>query len=780
VAGTLGLSQPVHRVLARDDLLRLAEDAQHAVGIVRESERLARKVTADADLFAVALEYHLGRAGQSPRFAIKIQALDYAATIVRFCDVLGLPLDAAPDATVLHERALRTVSGTGQIGAGPMSGRDMTLEVLLTYRAIRNYRLTGDYDAAIKLAARPPRALFATGGQPIYGDYQYETGASLLMRGLSGQVNRALAEAGEEYWATTEGGDMTRHRRDLILALAAAQQGGGGTAVRYLHAARDHLAHTRRQQEPGVQDLSVTLALAEQLARREQLAPGKRAQARADEAVALASEALTIADGIRSRWKVIARARTPLAIVFRRVYGDIALLAAGLPGHAAAELGFRVALSAKQTGFATRMREGSLIGSNRVLRLIERIVAAEDRRPTIATGPSTQQAELDVLWEELKDTLSPLLADTVLPSPANAAEVRERIGPRHALDFVALPDTSSRDAVRRPGTFRHDLNWFHTYIEPGGTIRFERFTPGPHFLSFFAESREEPAWLDRLTDSGDDGPDWLGLARELLPRRLLSRLRASTPETPVELLISAHSVLSLMPWPALKIDADGTRLIERAIVAQVPVFTCLSDEPQVPTVTGAAVVRLVAGVGETRLNVDRERAAWQLPAGPGGVPLSRCVIGPDPSPAALDGTLAGELCDHAGEYGFAHVASHGGGFGLDQELNLPERLTAAEALTMHWPESVLMASCHVGRLFNVEDDEPLSFVMALLTGGSRCVAAAIDQVPDLSTGRLAADMVTMIRAGGTRLDVALRQAQLQRLGWGWPEATWALFSAYVR
>jgi hypothetical protein len=763
-------------VLARDDLLRLAEDTQQAVGIVRESERLARKVTADADLFSIALEYHLDRARHSPRFAIQIQALDYAATILRFCDVLGIPLGAAPDPTALHEQALRTVTGTGEIGIGAMSGRDMTLQVLLTYRAIRNYRLTGDYEAATKLAARPPRDLFAAGGQPLYGDYQYETGASLLMRGLPGQVKRALAEAGEEYWSTTEGGDLTRHRRDFILALGAAQQDDDGAALHHLHATRDHLAQTRRQQEQGVQDLSVTLALAEQLAQGDQLAPGEQAQARAGQAVVLASEALTIADGIRSRWKVIARARTPLAIVFRRIYGDIALLAAGLPGPAAAELGFRVALSAKQTGFATRMREGSLIESNRVLRLIERIVAAEDRRPAIAAaGADAQEAELTALWEELKDILSPLLADTVLPTPANPGEVRERIGQRHALDFVALPDTFSRDAVRQPDTFSRDLNWFHTYIEPGGTIRFERFTPGQHFLSFFAGSVEKPAWLDRLADSDDDGPDWLALARELLPRRLLSQLRARTPETPVELLISAHSVLSLMPWPALKIDAEGTRLIERAVVAQVPVFTCLSDEPQVPAVTGTAVVRLVAGAG---LNVDRERAAWQLPERPGGVPLSRCAIGPDTAPAEVGGTLAQALRGDAGTDGFAHVASHGSGFGLDQKLSLPEPLTAAEALTMHWPESVLMASCRVGRLFNTEDDEPLSFVMALLTGGSRCVAAAIDDIGDWSSGRLAAEIVAMIRDRDTRLDVALRRAQLDRLRW--PEATWALFSAYVR
>lgn len=774
MAATPPVSIPVHRVLARDDLLLLAEDAQQAVGIVRESERLARDVRKGADLFAVALEYHMGQAREPAKPAVRIQALDYAATLIRFCRLLGIPLGAGDDPAFLHELALETVSSTGKIGFGAMTGWDLTLEVLLTYRAVRNYRLAGDYQKAIDLARQRPDDLFGSGGQPLFGNFQYETGASLLMRGQPGQVKRALGEAGESYWNTTAGGRMTRHRLDFVLGLAAAEQGMDDDALSRLSAARGHLREARPEQEkPGVQDLSVMLALAEQLAR------GEPTRARVHEAVALGCEALTVAEGIRSRWKVIARARTPLAIVFRRIYGDIALLASQLPGRAASELGFRVALSAKQTGFATRMREGSLIESNEVLSLIEAIVQAEDRRPTLATtDAAVQQAELDALWDELKGTVSPMLADTVLPPPADVTELLEWLGARHALDFAALPDTFCREANGQAGTSNRDLHWFRTLIEPHGSIRFESFQPGPNFASFFAESGDKLRWLDRLGDTTEEeGPDWHGLACELLPERLMEELAVRTQNNPIELLISAHSTLSLMPWAALKINAAGARLIERAIVAQVPVFTCLS-EPHVPAVTGSAVVRLVSGPQEGGPNVDRERKAWELADCPDGIPLSRCIVGPDPAPAELGGSLVQALRDHAAEYGLAHIACHGSGLGLDQQLSLPERLTAAEALTIRWPESVLMASCHVGRLFNEEDDEPLSFVMALLTGGSRCVAAAIDAVPDSSTGRLAADMVAMMRAGDTRLDMALRQAQLARLDW--PEVAWALFSAYVR
>src|SRR6202042_1000905 len=71
VATSLPVSAPVRRVLARDDLLVLAEDAQQAVGIVREKDGLARRIHNTSDLFAVALGHHLDRAENAPGFAIR-------------------------------------------------------------------------------------------------------------------------------------------------------------------------------------------------------------------------------------------------------------------------------------------------------------------------------------------------------------------------------------------------------------------------------------------------------------------------------------------------------------------------------------------------------------------------------------------------------------------------------------------------------------------------------------------------------------------------------------
>src|SRR5262249_11349303 len=153
--------------------------------------------------------------------------------------------------------------------------------------------------------------------------------------------------------------------------------------------------------------------------------------------VRLGMRALAIADRVRGRWRVIARSRAPLAVVFQRVYGDIALLAARLPGPGAAELGLRVALSAKQTGFAARIRAGRTLMNPLAGGLLDEIVAIEDQPADALVGNEETQAErLRQLRFDLKEAVSPMLADTVLPPPTKLADLIEVIGTRHALDYL--------------------------------------------------------------------------------------------------------------------------------------------------------------------------------------------------------------------------------------------------------------------------------------------------------------------------------------------------------
>jgi hypothetical protein len=755
----------VRRILARDDLLLLARDAEEAVGIVREREGLARSVTSELNLFLVALRHHQGLVQSSDSWAIRSQALAYAGAIIRFCRVAGIELDGshALEPEHLYDQARRELSVHGHAADGEPAAKDLTLDVLVTYQAIRDLRLAGKHDRARELAAQPDTYFFGSGAEPYRGHYQYEMGASLIMEGQAAQVWAALGETEQRYWRSTRAAEFsTRHRFDYIIGIAALAQGDATGAAARLADARNHLSRTRSQDYHDVQELSVTLALAECVA-------ANPAQESVRRAVELAGDALTVAERIRSRWRVVARSRTPLSVTFRRVYGDIALLAARMPGAEAAKLGLRAGLSAKQTGFASRMREGSRLMSDHLSGLIEDIVRVEERSeqgPTV--GGTTREAELASLHKQLEDAVSPMLADTVLPAPTDVTRIIETVGDRYAIDFVELPDTLSAANT-----------WFRTLIEPGGLVSFERFEPKETFEEFFFDRGEQTKWLDRLPETMyGSGPDWLRLAVEILPVRLFERARRAGRGEPIELIISAHSRLSLLPWAALTIDDAGTRLVERAVIVQSPVLTCLSYQ-QIPPVSGSALVRLVSSI-EGGVTIRQESMAWDMDVSAQGRVLSRCDVTSDTSYVNLTGSFRDALADPATGWQFVHIASHGGGIGLEQYLLLPERLTAAAALTLPWPESVLMASCHVGRLVNPEDAEPLSFVMALLTGGSRCVVAGIDEIPDTSTGRLAAGIIDQVRAGnGTvRLDVALRQAQLTRLGGA--VHTWALLNAYAR
>jgi hypothetical protein len=139
--------------------------------------------------------------------------------------------------------------------------------------------------------------------------------------------------------------------------------------------------------------------------------------------------------------------------------------------------------------------------------------------------------------------------------------------------------------------------------------------------------------------------------------------------------------------------------------------------------------------------------------------------------------MVSALDDRHGEYGFVHVAAHGSGIGLAQEIMLPERLTAGHALGVRWPASVLLATCHVGKVDNIREAEPLGFPIALLASGAQCVVAGIQAISDEGTGMIASVMVGSLRPG-KRLDLVLRDAQLTLLNRDVYD--WGLLSAFVR
>ena len=782
----LGPSEAVRRALARDDLIMMAADADKAVGIVRQREALARKSRDEKSLFSVALEHYLKVAENDDEPAIRAQAWKHAGVIVRFGHLVGIPVSMPAGksyaAEELHEKSLRALDDE-EPGADAV---DLTLHTFHRYRAARDLRLAGRIDAALKLSLVTDDALNGSGAEPHMAHLMYEVGAAFIGRGQARQVEKALREKDAYFTRTRAAGYSTRYRFDFVRAIAGWESGDEGTAERMRTAlkrarrSRDNrvVGHAE-QPEPdsGLALLSVELTTAEYLA-----VHGRSDQDRR-EAIALARSALRIADEVRGRWRVIARSRAPLAVVFQRIYGDIALLAAGLDGDKAAKLGLRVALSAKQTGFAARMRAGHTLMSPEVARIIKDIIEVEAGPRTSMPIEHDADKKLDRLRFELEEAVSPMLADTVLPPPTRLRTLTDVIGSRYALDYLQLRDSLDTTYL------------FRSLIRPEGRFCFERFSPSEYYARFFTHAGEDGSLAtmldralattldaDRDLDSESsrrggvlDVPgtfDWRVLAEEVLPDGLRADLAAAERTRPIELVISAHSWLSLVPWPALRIGTS--RLVERAIITQTPALTCL-HHAHPPRVSGRALVRLVGTDGDTAgVDVSAERVAWGMPAGNASVPFSACDVDSDQPPEPLR-----RLDDAIARWGFVHFAAHGAGRGLTQNLQFPEEeLSFRHALTLRWPGSVLMASCHVGLVLNVTEAEPLNLVMGLLSGGARCVVAGIASVGDRGTGEAASRIVRAIRTQPQSLDVALRDAQLAAIEE--PERQWALLAAYTQ
>ena len=773
------VSEPVRRVLARDALLILATDADIAVGIVRDREAL------ENSLFEVALEHHLaiGESDEGP--AERAMAWRHAGVIVRFCALVGNPVrNLKYTAEQLHAKSLDALKDPADPEAEPRNPAGYAFNL---YRAARDLRLHRDFDAAQHLSAIAKGALNGSGAEPHTLHLLFELAATHVSLGQAADVDDLLREW-DHLWTTRAAGYSTRYRCDFIAALARWEQDGADSRVlNAFDAALDRVGEEPVPEEIGPESPRLDRgleALSVVLAKAECLASGHPSEAESAEAIRLGARALDLADKVRARWGIVARSRTPLSIVFHRVYGDIALLAAGVPGQEAAELGLRVALSAKQTGFAARMRAGrhTLLNTT-VVGIIEDIIRIErGRRSTFAGDAVQDQLLLDDLRQQLQQTVSRMLADTVLPLPRALAELTAVIGSRWALDYVELT-----------GSLATTAHLFRTLIEPAGRITFEEFTPDPFYRDFFEAAREDPDWpwrlprafgleaesrdftKDNLKTAAAVGFDWRELATSVLPAALLDRVADGDP---IELLVSAHSWLSLVPWAALQTDSRRTRLIQRAVITQTPVFTCLQHE-QPPKVRGRALIRLV-GENEHGVGVSREKVAWGLPPGSDGQLLSECAVpGEEAEPTLCSGGLTAALKD--GNPGsFLHIASHGSGQGLDQTLEIPgERISFGQALGLKWPPSVLMASCHVGQVINTGEAEPLNMVMAVLTGGARCVVAGIATVGDLGTGLVASRIVTAIRKTPVSLAVALRDAQLAAIGSA-DELQWALLAAYTQ
>ncbi|MEV0544345.1 CHAT domain-containing protein [Nocardia salmonicida] len=759
-----GLPEAVRRVVQRNDVMMLAAEAEVALGIVQTGHMKRREFRHHAELFSAAVQQYCDAVDGAPGpegLTVRLKAWDKAGVIVRLCSLLHIDLETPPDVDVggFHRRVVADLEENRRSHAGRLIDRDHFNGLDLRHRAMRDLRLAGRYEDAIALAPRHDVDLLGAGADMSGAYFQYEIAAAMLMSGRTSDVPEMLRTRYERYWReVSDLGYPDRYLVDLAGALAAWANDDRASAFAGLALATQRLrVHGRRARHHELAGLLLSLTCAEV-----QVADGGDALGDLD-------LALRTAESIRSRWRVVSRSESPLSVAFRRLYGDLSRVAACSQSQSSAEVGLRVALSAKQSGLAARIRADRFdIASSRLAKsgrrvrsLIDRIVQAESMRPPGSGAASTDDEQLSRLRLEIEEAVSPMLAETVLPLPATVQDVVTAVGGRYALDYVALPDTLTGE-----------LSCFQTLIEPSGAISFHRVLVGKHLEKYLSATAAGSVL--------EQSYDWQAIGANLLPARLRDALVPVGGE-PVRLVVSAHSALSLLPWAALRLN-DDIRLVHRAIISQTPVLTSLSGSVPAP-VTGTALIQLVSLRSEGRaggVNVRSESEAWALrPGSDGAVPVSACGLEPSSMPVDVHRSFATALSEDPREWGFAHVAAHGTGDGLGQTLLLPGApLSAAQALALPWPPAVLMASCHIGRLVNTEFAEPLNFVMAALVGGAECVVACIYAISDFIGGEIAAEIVRLCREEGVGLDAALRTAQLEWIEW--PETVWASFVAYAR
>lgn len=788
------VTESIRRVIKRDDQLQLAFEAEAALDIARTLPDKKLREVDGSQLFQVAFDLHLKeeREQDQTRYT-RAQSLSYAGKILEFCNQAGPShqLDAHGHTPVgLFTGALDAATPAGR---RRRLRREPTRAVLIGQLAARSLRLAGNTEAARELVAKPEGYFFATGAERMRARYEQELIVGLVHEGQANQVRHALSES-EDFWQQGRAVRFAdRHRYRYAIAIADWEIGRLDEAERELYRSLTELdegATGAIDDWPALCRLSLTLAIAELHSER----ATRRADRRADHAASFhrLAQALYLTQKLRARWRVVIRSRSPLSTVVQRVWGDMARVAADLGGVAAHRLGARIALAAKQSGFASLMRaERSLLiadgrkgaGRNersmsaKVVGIIDQMSELEAQRitPQLAAGPRTPDhiaKNLQHLRAELIKHMTPVLADFILPRRVDLAQVSDHLGDRVGLDFVGLQDTLSERADRP--------SWYRTLFTSGGGVEFGRMDPGAAFNAFFEDADR---WVTRRgEDSAMRNEIWAGLGDELLPDALRQRLSQTDPARPIRLVVSGHGLLSHLPWAALQIG--GARLVQKAIIAQALDLTGLTGDP-VAEITGPALVRLVAepiaadGKSFAALDVSAERKAWGVSRPGSGSSTSMYSvlrIGKDHTELTQDFTEA----LHAKHYRFLHVAAHGSGNGLGQQVYLPQRLSAGAALGLPWPPAVLMACCRLGRVDNSPDTEPFGFMICLLSAKARGVVAGVDEIDDAGAGTIASSMVMQAGERPVPIDEALRTAQLDYLlKQDRPLNQWALLTAYV-
>lgn len=331
--------------------------------------------------------------------------------------------------------------------------------------------------------------------------------------------------------------------------------------------------------------------------------------------------------------------------------------------------------------------------SDDVMRAVAVRISDEERRVALETA----DRRLGALGAELD------------PDTLRRSEPRRLLGASDRPTFVLqLLPTTHRAVQGRPARLYRRLTWR---------------------VDDRIEERLDAVDLDpRLLDDRSSGVLRLPPSEPLFPDAFVEAFRGATRAEPLRLLVVPTDLFHL-PWDALEID--GRSLIDRVIVS---VHTSLTAALRIRDAVPATPQPGSVAIFDTEAlpHTKRERDALER-----WFPVLR---------EAQDRAGFESEAEDPGAIMALGLHGHDDSEGWAQVKVLPNAdvLTAAEALQLRFPSTVVLASCHSS--VRTSGTDMAGFPTAMFMRGAKTIIGSIGGIPDRSTSEILALFYERLRA----------------------------------
>ena len=360
----------------------------------------------------------------------------------------------------------------------------------------------------------------------------------------------------------------------------------------------------------------------------------------------------------------------------------------------------------------------------------------EDKRSAlalagVALGNGAPHADAATLREDVAARLSHWREAAKATEPVDMDDLTRRIGDRAAIVYHCRREVAGwrvRSAFAVPEQpVRVHRALIAARPEHDGVAR---FLTAAGALDVLEDA--DPDDIRHLYNVPLDEPLWQELADALLPPAWWEHL-CSLPEG-ADLLVVPDGPIAGLPLSVLPVKG-GRPLLEYAAVALIPALGLLREAPEAaPRHRPVVVTHLDTELAGTALEAQRWLAVSDR------VDLRDT----DDMASLLDALAARPTAD------LAMISTHGSAiraFGRALRLRDGSHLSAAAAIGVRWPATVILGACWVNAMEVSAGREPFGFPLACLLGGAHTVVGGIAPIDDRGTaGTLAAFIDTVPHA----------------------------------